>query len=117
MPEVISNPPANESIAPCGLFCTECGSFKKGRCKGCQVEPGFKRCPVRGCCVEKKIETCAGCGEFKAPRDYRECKKVFNPIARVIGFFTGSDRCGALALLRDSGREAYLAQKRQAKKM
>ena len=103
-----------ESLAPCGLFCGNCGSLKRGRCKGCQVEPGFKRCPVRLCAVEKKITTCAECADFKAPRDFRECRKIHNPISRVISFFTGSSRPAALALLRDKGLVAYLAEQ-QAK--
>jgi hypothetical protein len=117
MTNTVSNPPPDAHIAPCGLFCTECGKFKRGRCKGCQVEAGFSRCPVRRCCVERQIATCAECADFKAPRDYRECRKVHNPISRVIGFFTGSSRPDALALLRNKGREAYLAEKKRAGKM
>jgi hypothetical protein len=117
MSEAISSPPLEGHIAPCGLFCTACGKLRRGKCRGCQVEAGFSRCPVRKCCVERKISTCAECADFKTPRDYRECRKVHNPISRVIGFFTGSSRPAALALLRDQGREAYLASKRDGGKM
>jgi hypothetical protein len=115
--EFMGPPTADASIAPCGLFCSNCGKFKKGRCKGCQVEAGFSRCPVRACCAGRRIETCAGCPDFKSPRDYRECPKVNNFIAKTISLFTGSDRPAALALLRDHGREKYLAAKRETGKM
>jgi len=117
MNKVLSSPPADAHIAPCGLFCTNCKKFKRGKCQGCQVQAGFAQCPVRNCCEEKGIATCASCGDFAAPHGYRECKKVFNPIARVISFFTGSDRPAALAMLRDSGVDGYLAAKRSTGKM
>jgi hypothetical protein len=117
MAEPISTPSADAHIAPCGLFCSNCGKFRKGRCKGCQVEAGFARCSVRACCVERKIETCAECPDFKPPRDYRECPKVNHFIAKMFSLFTGSDRPAALALLRDQGREKYLAAKRASGKM
>ncbi len=109
----ISNPPADAHIAPCGLFCTDCGAFKKGRCKGCQIQAGSSKCPVRRCVVAKGISLCSECDEFRAPRSFRECRKVNSFVARVISLFTGSDRPGALAVLRDEGKEAYLAARRR----
>ena len=109
---ILSQPSADAHIAACGLFCTNCGAFQRGRCQGCQIAPPFSCCPVRGCCVEKKITTCADCDEFRAPRDYRECKKVNSWIAKIFRFIFRSNRPEALTLLRDQGREAYLAAKR-----
>jgi hypothetical protein len=117
MAQTISQPKADEHIAPCGLFCTACGKFKKGRCQGCQIEPGFAQCTIRQCVIEKGITTCAECADFAKGRDYRECKKVNNVIAKIIAVFTKSDRPGALALLRDEGRDAYLQAKRASGKM
>ncbi len=117
MIQPLSHPPKDAHIAACGLFCTNCGKFAKGSCAGCQEAPGFGRCAVRLCCAEKHITNCAECPDFKAPRDYRECKKVHNVISRVISLFTGSDRPSALALLRDKGQDAYLAAKRASGKM
>ena len=117
MGEVMSEPARDAHIAPCGLFCTNCRKFHKGKCKGCQIEAGFARCSVRACCAEKGITTCAECDEFKAPRDYRQCNKVNSLIARVFAFIFGSDRPGALAMLRDEGQEAYLAAKRESGRM
>ena len=76
MSQAISTPPSDSHVAPCGLFCSNCRKFTRGRCKGCQVEPAFACCPVRGCCIERKIVTCAECPDFKSPRDYKECPKI-----------------------------------------
>ena len=112
-----SEPAADEHIAACGLFCSNCRRFDKGRCQGCQVQAGFSRCAVRKCCAGKDIETCAACPTFQDGRDFRECPKVNNWISRAIGAFTGSDRPAALAVLRDRGREAYLSLHRASGKM
>jgi len=64
---------------------------------------------VRACVRDKGLTLCSDCPDFRAPRDFRECVKVNNWIARAIAFFTGSNRPAALAMLRDQGREAYLA--------
>jgi len=117
MGEVLSSPAKDSHIGPCGLFCTNCGKFKRSRCYGCQLQPGFKRCPVRLCCVGRRITTCAECDDFQSPRDFSECPKVNNFIARTISLFNGSDRPVALALLRDRGRERYLAVKRETGSM
>lgn len=117
MGEVLSSPPTDSHVGSCGLFCTNCGKFKRGRCYGCQLQPGFGRCPVRLCCVERKITTCAECADFQSPCNYRECPKLNNFIARTISLFTDAERPAALALLRDRGRERYLTVKRESGKM
>jgi len=117
MAQALSTPPAEAHIAACGLFCTNCRSFKLKKCQGCQIGPKFERCSVRKCCVEKGITTCAQCEEFSAPRDYRECKRINNIIPKVFGLIFGTNRPKALALLRDHGQEAYLAEKRASGKM
>jgi hypothetical protein len=113
---VLSQPPADAHVAACGLFCTNCGAFIKGRCQGCQVQPGFSCCPVRKCCADKGITICADCSEFRAPRDFRECKKLNSVVAKLFSLIFRSNRPAALALLRDGGREAYLQAKRASGK-
>ena len=113
----ISNPQADEHIAACGLFCTNCGKFKSGKCQGCQIAPGFQRCSIRKCVVEKGITTCAECDEFQSPSSYAECKKINNLMAKVFALIFRSNRPAALALLRDEGREAYLEAKRTSGKI
>lgn len=116
MPTPMRHPPPDAHIAPCGLFCSNCRKFRKGRCAGCQVSPGFARCAVRACCVEKGIPTCAGCSDFAA-RDFRECRTLHNPVSRVFAVLFGSDRPGALAELRDQGEAAYLERRRASGRM
>ena len=113
---ILSQPPAEEHIAACGLFCTNCGAFRRKKCQGCQIAPMFACCPVRACCHGQQITTCAQCPQFAAPQDYGKCRKVNNLIAKIIAFLFKSDRPAALAMLRDQGREAYLYQKRQTGK-
>jgi hypothetical protein len=115
--QAISQPPAEAHIACCGLFCTNCGAFKKGKCQGCQIAPRFARCAVRACCAQKGIANCAACPEFAAPRHYRECPKLYNFIARAMAFVFRSDRLGALTMLRDQGEAVFLTAKRASGKM
>ncbi|MHC4593164.1 MAG: DUF3795 domain-containing protein [Planctomycetota bacterium] len=117
MTEAMSSPPQDAHIAACGLLCTHCGAFKKGKCAGCQIAPRFRRCAVRLCCIGKGVTTCAGCDEFSAPRDYHECKKLNSLLAKFASFIFRTKRLEALALLRDQGQEAYLTAKRESGKM
>ncbi len=113
----ISRPPEDEHIAACGLFCTNCGKFKKGRCQGCQIEAGVKSCKIRSCCIEKEITTCADCDEFAAPRSYKECKNINNFIAKIFALIFRSDRPAGLAMIRDEGAPAFIEYKRLVDKM
>jgi hypothetical protein len=117
MGEVLSSPPDDSHIGACGLFCTNCGKFKRGRCQGCQLQSGSWRCPVRLCCAGRKITTCARCFDFESPRDYSECPKLNTFMARTASLFTGVNRLLALDLLRDRGPERYLTAKRESGKM
>jgi len=112
MTGAISHPAVDEHIAPCGLFCSNCGRLRKGRCAGCQVQAGFARCGIRACVVEKGIVTCAECDEFGDGRPYTECSKLNNFISKIFGLLFRSDRIGDLRMLREQGREAYLEYKR-----
>ena len=117
MVETICQPLRDAHVAACGLFCTNCGAFKKEKCQGCMIKPWYGSCKVRACCVTKGIQSCAACDEFKAPRDYRECPKVHNFIAKMFGLMFGSNKTAALVMLRDQGLEAFLADRRQSGKM
>jgi hypothetical protein len=117
MPSALSHPARDEHISACGLFCTNCGAFKKEKCAGCQEAPRFASCKIRICCEKKKITTCAECPDFAFPRDYRECPKVYNFMGRLFGFIFGTNRTAALVMLRDQGKEAYLTTKRESGKM
>ena len=115
---ILSQPPEDAHIAACGLFCTNCGAFKRKKCKGCQVSPDFFNCcPVRQCCAEKGITACSDCSSFGSPRDFRECKTVNSFVAKLFALVFRSNRPVALAMLRDQGRDAYLCEKRASGKM
>ncbi|RJO68700.1 MAG: DUF3795 domain-containing protein [Myxococcales bacterium] len=116
MTVALSSPPKDAHVAACGLFCSNCGRFKKGKCEGCQIAPAWASCPVRACCAERRITTCAECTAFAAPGDFHDCKKLNNFIAKVFAFVFGSDRLGSLVLLRDKGMAAYLAEKHRTGK-
>lgn len=57
-------------VAPCGVFCAACPSFKKS-CLGCSSEDKDQKrkskwsCKIRQCCYDKmKIDYCAYCEDF-----------------------------------------------------
>ncbi len=117
MVPAISQPSRDEHIAPCGLFCSNCRKFEQGRCAGCQVEAPFAGCPVRKCVVAKGLITCAECPDFPSGRDFRECPKLNNFLSKLMAVVFRSDRPGALAMLRDQGRDVYLQDKRTTKRI
>lgn len=52
----------NLIIANCGLICSKCGTYVKGKCQGCQSDkPMFSGCPVKKCCSTNLLKTCADC--------------------------------------------------------
>jgi hypothetical protein len=101
-------------IASCGLVCSECGMFSRGRCDGCGAEKScFKGCPVKKCSTEKKCATCADCHDFS---DLRACKKLNNFISKVFGFIFRKDRIGQLIRIREIGPDAFLAERKKSQK-
>jgi len=95
-----------ELVAYCGLYCGTCGACKNGRCKACKGEGGFASCPVRLCCKEKGIATCAECREFE---DLRKCGKINSFISKFFALIFRSNRLGRLDEIRQKGLEAYAA--------
>ena len=95
-------------IARCGLICSRCGAYVKGKCKGCDSDkPMFKNCPVKKCTIEKKLPNCAACADYP---ELRQCGKLNNFISKIIGFFTGSDRIGKLNRIREVGLEKFTSE-------
>jgi len=63
--------------------------------------------------LERGYASCADCHDFDRPKD---CKKLDNPIARLIGFFLNSNREACLLKLREVGLTEYasfMAQRRR----
>lgn len=94
-------------LAYCGLVCSQCGAFTRGRCKGCHSpKPMHTRCLVKKCAMEKTIASCAECKEFA---NLRDCKKLNNMVSKFFGLVFRSDRIGNLEKIKKSGLAAFEA--------
>ncbi len=101
-------------IAACGLYCGNCGRFKKDKCPGCTTNTKASWCKIRSCCIEKEIANCSACKEFVDPG---ECAKYNNLISRVIGFFTATDRSLCIDFIQQNGEEKFAAMMTENNKM
>ena len=88
-----------ESVAYCGLYCGECGKFKKGKCPGCAGNEKATWCTIRKCCIENGYKSCAECTIISLA----ECKKLNNFIGKTIGLLFNSDRMACLARIKEAG--------------
>lgn len=93
-------------IACCGIICSDCGALKKGKCSGCASgKQRFSSCPVRKCNIEKKQCNCSECKLFT---NYRDCKKLWNFIAKIFHFLFRANRIGNLEKMRETGIEKFI---------
>jgi len=88
-------------VAYCGLYCGNCGSYKRGRCRGCLDGGGYSSCKARACCLEEGYRTCAACDE------YLECRKLHNFISKIFGLIFRTDRKANLRAIREKGIETW----------
>jgi len=58
-------------IGCCGAYCGTCKVFLEHLCKGCKLgyENGERdiskaKCKMKVCCVSKKYQSCADCGDY-----------------------------------------------------
>ena len=92
-------------LAYCGLVCSECGAYRKGRCKGCHSDkPMNSGCKVKPCAQEKQCVTCAECGEFA---NLKDCRKLNNFVSKMFGLIFRSDRIGNLNRIREVGFDRF----------
>ncbi|MBN1256790.1 MAG: DUF3795 domain-containing protein [Planctomycetes bacterium] len=92
-------------VAFCGLACSQCGAYRKGKCEGCFSEkPMYRRCPIKKCNLENNYESCADCTSFE---DFRHCKKLNNIISKIFGFIFRSNRIANLEEIRRIGLEKF----------
>ena len=91
-------------IAACGLYCSNCSKFKKGRCPGCTENTKASWCKIKSCCLQKEITNCSACTEFFNPK---ECHRYNNLISKVIEYFTSSDRSLCISFIRENGEENF----------
>ncbi len=98
----------NTIVAYCGLICSKCGAFIKGKCQGCHSEkPMFKNCPVKKCNIEKQFSTCSDCTDFS---ELKNCKKLNNWISKIIGFIFKTNRIANLCKIKEIGFEKFKAE-------
>lgn len=96
-------------VARCGLVCSNCGAFTKGKCGGCYSDRRmFTCCPVRACTIEKNYATCAECTAFP---DLKACRKVNSLISRIFSLVFRTDRKANLYRIREIGLEAFKAER------
>ena len=92
-------------VACCGLVCSQCGAYTKGRCGGCHCDkPMNLHCKVKPCVQERGYTTCAGCVDFK---NLKDCKKLNNFISKIFAVVSRSDRLGNLSRIREVGQENF----------
>ena len=96
-------------LAYCGLVCSQCGAFTKGRCQGCHSEkPMNLHCKVKPCAQQRNYTTCSECTDFE---NLKDCKKLNNFISKIFGFVFHSDRIGNLNRIRGAGIENFKEEK------
>ena len=96
-------------IAYCGLICSDCGAYKKNRCKGCHSEkPMNRNCKIKKCNIENNYVTCADCKEFD---DLKKCRKLNNVISKVFSFIFRTNRIRNLNSIREVGIDQFKAEK------
>ncbi len=90
-------------IAYCGLYCSECGKFKSGKCPGCQNNAKASWCKIRTCNMEHGYKSCADCQLV----GYEKCKEFNHPIGKIFGLLFNSNRHACIQLIKDEGYEHY----------
>jgi len=91
-------------VAFCGLYCGECGAYKRKRCKGCKENAKATWCKIRTCCLDNKFSSCADCSDFKNVAD---CKKFNNFVSKIFGLIFRSDRKACIDQIKACGREKH----------
>lgn len=96
-------------LAYCGLVCSQCGAFTKGKCGGCHSDkPMNSHCKVKPCVQQRNYSTCAECADFE---NLADCKKLNNFISKIFGFIFRSDRIGNLNRIREIGLDKFKEEK------
>ena len=96
-------------LAYCGLVCSECGAYLKGRCQGCHSEkPINVGCKVKPCAQQRNYSSCAECADFE---NLADCKKLNNFISKIFGFIFRSNRIGNLNRIRELGLDKFKEEK------
>ncbi len=100
-------------ISYCGLYCSNCPKFIKGKCLGCQKNNKASWCKIRTCNIEKNYKSCADCTDS----DAKHCKKFDNPISKIFAFIFNSDREAGIQLIKDEGYDGFQVYMEENNKM
>ena len=96
-------------LAYCGLVCSQCGMYLKGRCEGCHSDkPMSLNCKVKPCAQERNYNSCADCVDFE---NLKECKKLHNFVSRIFGFIFRTNRIANLNRIREIGMDRFKEEK------
>ena len=107
--DVDSGTDADVIVAYCGLVCTNCGMYRKGKCLGCHSDrPMNRNCKMKACAMERGYVTCADCTDFD---DLARCRKLNNLVSRFFGLVFRTDRIGNLGRIRQVGMEVFKQEK------
>jgi hypothetical protein len=103
--------PIPVELAPCGIYCGACPSFKK-TCLGCaSLDPNQKRqskwrCRLRVCCYEEKgLDYCSACEGYPCS-NFK--KKLLDSYPADPRFNYRKEVAKNLILLQELGKETYL---------
>ena len=105
----MSEKPENLIVAYCGLVCSNCGMYIKGKCQGCHSDkPMNTNCKMKACAIEHEYVTCADCQDYE---ELQDCKKLNNIVSKIMGFVFRTDRIGNLYQIRELGLEVFKEKK------
>ena len=96
-------------VAPCGIYCGACKSFKKGKCSGCNEHSRAAHCKVRVCTASKGYNTCLECNDFE---DVMQCSKFNSFFSKFYSLMIGSDKKACLERIAEIGLVRYSREMR-----
>ena len=101
-------------IAHCGLVCSYCGAYLKGKCKGCHSDrPMNRHCKMKACSLSHGYANCAECEEYD---NLHDCRKLNNLVANFFGFIFRTNRIANLERIRQVGIERFKEEKRRERR-
>ncbi len=102
-------------VAYCGLYCSACRGYLKGKCPGCHDNAKATWCKVKSCCTENGYASCADCNTNPDPA---ACNKFNSVLSKVIGIILRSDRRACILQIKSAGiarhAEIMSANRRQS---
>ena len=101
-------------VAFCGLYCANCGRYRKGKCPGCKDNQKATWCKIRTCCLDKDIINCSACGTWTDPK---ECRIYNNFLSRVIELISATDRSLCIRYLQNNPVEKFVEMMNDMKRM